>query len=252
LGEIVNDTIGSLVNHRGFRAASFAGAALALALVGAACSSAVQPTPIYVVQTPTPVATPVATPAPATPTPEATPVATFTPWPSGTPTPSAGPTATQTAAPTPTTSAGPTSPAAFCTGGSKNQPEFVKAAHTLKWSLYCASLSSGWSLVSMTWDSTKLPGGAKISYKGPSGATLKVFEGAWCLTTPSDCPAQSGGSLGTGSFGGLAGNVYGTADGGYGIYVAPGTSHAYQLDGYNMTQTTLQGIGPDMKVVPKT
>ena len=209
------------MNHRGLRAVSFVGAALALALVGAACSSAAQPTPIYVVQTPTPVATPVA--ATPTPTPEVTPLATFTPWPTQAPTPTPGPTATHTAAPTPVTSAGPTSPAAFCTGGSKNQPEFVTAAHTLKWSFYCGSLPSGWSLVSMTWDSTKLPGGAKISYKGPSGATLKVFEGAWCLMTPSDCPAQSGGSLGGGSFGGLSGNVYATADGGYGIYVAPGT-----------------------------
>ena len=64
--------------------------------------------------------------------------------------------------------------------------------------------------------------------QGSERATLKVFEGAWCLTTPSDCPAQSGSPLGAGSFGGLSGSVYATADGGYGIYVAPGTSHAYQ------------------------
>ncbi|MGD0861440.1 MAG: hypothetical protein ABSA21_01595 [Candidatus Limnocylindrales bacterium] len=241
---------GLLVNHRGFRTAALASAALVGALAVTACSSSAQPTPIYVVRTPTP------TVAAQTPTPTATQGAetTITPLPSfPTPAPPTAPaTPTPTSKPTATPSAGPTSPAAFCTGGSGNQPEFVKAANTLKWNFYCASLPKGWSLVSMTWDATTLPGGAKISYKGSSGATIKVFEGKWCLMTPSDCPAQSGVSLGAGSFGGLSGNVYATADGGLGIYVAPGTSHAYQLDGYNMTQATLVGIGTDLKVVPKS
>ena len=74
------------MNHRGLRAISFVGIALALALIGAACSSDVQPTPTSAVQTPTPTA---ATQAPATATPpsEATPLATFTPWPTLPPTP---------------------------------------------------------------------------------------------------------------------------------------------------------------------
>lgn len=241
------------MNHRGFRAASFAGAALALALVGAACSSAVQPTPIYVVQTPTPVATPVATPAPATPTPEATPLATFTPWPTGTPTPSAGPTATHTAAPTPTTSAGPTSPAAFCTGNANNQAFFLQAAKGVKFTVYCATkLPAGWVIASGNWN-----GGSNnqvvVTYKyKTTSETFQLKEGAFCTTSPLACisgpltVAQSGVS-----FDGMSGSLdnYGTNS--FLLDVASGTTHAYFMITNNVPQATAVTFAANMKAVPK-
>lgn len=224
---------------------SFAGAALALALVGAACSSAVQPTPIYVVQTPAPVVTQ----APATPTPEVTPLATFTPWPTGTPTPTAGPTPKHTAAPAPTVSAGPTSPAAFCTGAATNQPTFVQTAQTLKFAVYCPTVAKPWSLSNWSFDASKAPGWVKATYKSGS-ATLELDEGAFCLTSPAACSPNTG-SLGTASFGSLSGSLDSTSAG-YAIYVSPGTKNAYQILGHNVSQATLVSIAAALKVIPKT
>lgn len=236
------------MNQRALRAVSFAGVALAIALVGAACNSTVQPTPIYVTQTPTPTAT---TGASATATPEATPEASFTPWPSLAPTPP--PTTPPTAAPTTAPSAGPTSPASFCTGGAANQPEFVKAAKTLKFAVYCATLGKGWGLTSspgMSWAATKSGGWITITYKGPGTAKVDVAEGSFCLTSALVC-APNTGNIGTGSFGGLSGALDSTTDG-FAIYVAPGTAHAYKLVGHNVTQAILVSIGAGLKVIPKS
>lgn len=238
------DTRGSLVNHRRLRAVTFAGAALALALVSAGCISTDQPSPIVIVQTPTPVATE----APATPTPEATLSASFTPWPSLAPTPTAGPTAVHTAAPTPVPSSGPTSPAAFCTGGAANWPELLKAAKTLKFAVYCASLGKGWSLTTASWAAPAGGGTFSAKYKGPSGASIEVAEGSFCLTPTVCSPAGSGTPA---SFGGLSGHLFNTAVLEYSIYVNPGTKTAYQILGHHMSQPTLVGIAAALKVIPK-
>lgn len=242
----MNDNRGSLLNHRALRAVTFAGVVLAIAMASAACSTG-QPTPIYV----TPPPPTAATQAPATATPAATPTATFTPEVS--PTPMSSPSVTPTASPTVAPSAGPTSPAAFCTGGAANQPEFVKAAKTLKFDVYCARLGKGWGLSTspgMSWAATKSGGWLKINYKGPSGATIDVSEGAFCLTSPAACSPNTG-NLGIGSFGGLSGDLDSTTDD-FAIYVSPGTTHAYSLVGHNVSQATLQSIGAALKVVPKS
>lgn len=234
------------MNHRGLRAATLAGAALVLALASAACSSTVQPTPIYVVGTPPASATDVV----ATPTPVPTALGTITPWPSLPPTPTPGPVVVPTAKPTPIPSAGPTSPAAFCTGAASNQPTFVLTAHTLKFAVYCPTLGKGWSLSGWSFNSTKQPGFVKATYKGPSSASVEIDEGAFCLA-PAVCSPSSG-SLGAGSFGGLSGTLYNTAASEYSIYVAPGTKGAYQILGHRMSQATLVGIAAGLKVIPKT
>ncbi len=233
------------MNHRGFRAATFAVAALVLAMASAACGSSEQPTPIYVVVTPTPGP---ATQAPATPTAEATPLATFTPWPTATPTPE--PTPTPTLGPTETPSSGPTSPAGFCTGTAGNQAFFLEAAKGVKSAVYCATgLPSGWAISSGNWAGTKSGGWVTVAYKyKKTSSTMSVSEGAFCLT-PTVC-SPPGGST-SASFGGLAGALF-TITGGYGIYVAPGTAHAYQIVGANVTQTTLVNAAAAMKIVPKS
>ncbi len=238
---------------RGLRAVSFAAAALALALVGAACSSAQQPTPIYLVPTPTPsAATPVPATSAPTPTPQITPAATFTPWPSASPTPTPGPTSAHTAAPTPTVSAGPTSPAASCTGKPTNQSWFLEAANNVKITVYCATrLAAGWSLAispQTSWASNKSGGTVLIYYSYHSTATrLEVCEGTFASTL---CAGNTG-SVGAASFGGLSGELDSTSDG-FAIRVAPGTNHAYTLVGHNVSQATLVGIGANMTIVPRT
>jgi len=235
------------VNHRGLRAFSFAGAALALALVGSACNSA-QPTAINVVQTPTPTAATQATDTP-TPTPEATPVAT----PSAAPTASAVPTATPAASATVAPSAGPTSAAAFCTGTANNQPVFVTTAKMLKGAVYCATLGKGWSVTKVpgwTYDATKSPGWMKVKYQAGS-ATIELDEGAFCLT-PTVC-SPLGGSIGTANFGNITGGtLFQTAATDFSIYVSPGTKNAYDILGHNVSQANLVSIAAALKVIPKS
>lgn len=240
----MNDTKGSLVNHRRLRAVTFAGVVLAIALASAGCITSVQPTPIIIVQTPTPVATQ----APATPTPEPPPLASFTPWPTLAPTPTIGPTVLHTAAPTAVPSSGPTSPAAFCTGGAANWPELIKAAKALKFAVYCASLGKGWSLTTASWAAPAGGGTFTAKYKGPSGASIELAEGSFCLT-PSVCSPP--GSSTAASFGGLSGHLFNTAVLEYSIYVNPGTKTAYKILGHHMSQATLVGIAAALKVIPK-
>jgi hypothetical protein len=241
----VNDTRGSLVNRRNLRAVTLAGAAVVLAVAGAACSATVQPTPIYVVVTPSPETA--ATEAPATPTPEVS-VASFTPWPTLAPTPTPGPTGTPVPAATPVVSAGPTSPAAACSAAATNLPEFVNAAKALKFAVYCAHVGKPWGFTGMTWASA---GGGKFHATWKAGsASITLDEGAFCLT-PSVC-SPLGGSIGTASFGGLSGQLFQTAATDFSIYVHPGTKTAYQILGHNVTQATLVSIAAGLKIIPKT
>jgi hypothetical protein len=238
----VNDIRGSLVKHRVIRAVTLGAAALVIALAGAACSSTGQPTPIYVIQTPTPAASDVA----ATPTAAATPEVTAAP--TATVAPSASPSATPTPTPTPATSSSPTSAAAFCTGKPTNQPTFVQTAKTVKFAVYCPTMTTGWSLVSWSFDATHAPGWVKASYKGPSGSSLELSEGSFCLT-PTVCSPP--GSPTSAAFGGLTGSLFNTGSLEYSIYVAPGTKNAYQVLGHHMSQATLTGIATALKIVPK-
>jgi hypothetical protein len=236
---------------------TLSGAALVLALAGAACTSSVQPTPIYVYTsgpaTPTPAATP-ATPAPTLtlmPTPVATPVsgATLTPLPTDSPNPT--PTPEPAATPTPAPSSGPTSPAAACTGKAANQAWFLEASKNVKITVYCATkLGTGWGLASTpqtSWGGGKSGGTVLIYYQYRTTTTrLELCQGAFSGT---DCAATTG-AIGNASLGGLSGELDTVADG-FAIRVAPGTSHAYTLVGHHMTQVALVAVGANLKVVPK-
>jgi hypothetical protein len=242
----VNDSRGSLVNHRRLSAASFAAVALALALVGAACSSALEPTPSPVADTPTPAATTQAS-ATATTAPQSSLVATFTPWPTVPPT--APPTPYHTPGKTAAPSAGPTSPAQACSSSAKNQTFFLEAANALKFTVYCAS-PKGWSLANANYGQPKAGGWLTINYKSGS-ATIAVSEGAFCLTSASACAPKSS-SIGSASFGPLSGALDGLASGDLAIYVSPGTAHAYRIVGHLVSQSAFVSIAAGFKAVPKT
>jgi hypothetical protein len=230
-------------NHRGLRTLGLTGAAVVLAMAGAACSSGGQPTPIYVIQTPTASATVEAT---ETIAPTDTPDASLTLLPTLAPTDTPAPTSSSSPTPavTPVVSSGPTSPAAFCTGKATNQAEFANTANKLKFDVYCARLGKGWGLSSWSWSASGTSGLVTAHYKGPGSSSIDVSEGHFTAYPDT-------GTIGAGSFGGLAGTLKSTADG-FGVYVNPGASRGYQVIGHNMSQSTLVAIAAAMKVIPKS
>ena len=226
------------MNSRHIRGVALVCGAILLAASSAACISTEQPTPIYIVVTPTPAPSEVAT-TPAPTQAVETPGDSFTPWPSLSPTPEATPVPTVTETPTLPAGVTPSPPGGGCVGAvsEANRMFFVDAANGLKFTVYCGSGWSGWSLASSpqsTW-----AGGShgniivRYQYKKTS-ARIEVCEG----TIPSgECEGDTG-SLGSASFGPLSGTLYSTSDG-FAVRVAPGTSHAYTIIGHNVTQTTV-------------
>jgi hypothetical protein len=240
-GKLKEET--TAVTQRGLRAVTVAGAAMVLAMVSGACVTTEQPTPIYVYITPTP------TPASAAPTEVAseTPFASFTPWPSGSPTPE--PTPTPTPAPTSTPAAPPTG---TCTGSASNLLFLQDAANGVKFTVYCAvGLPSGWAIASGSWAGSKSGGTVTVTYKYKNtSTTVTITEGAFCLTGPGPCSPNTG-LVGAADFGGMAGNMYSTTTG-FAVYVAPGTTHAYQAVSTGLSSASLASVAHNMVAVPKT
>ena len=242
------------MSTRGLRALSLAGAA-AILIVAAACSGST-PTPIYVTPPPsataeetTPLPTDEAT-EPATDTPQAT----FTPWPTESPTPEPTPVApTPTPAPTPTGSPTPTSPAGFCLGSKDNQNFFLQAAHSEKFTVYCASsLPAGWALSSGSYAGATVT--LTYKYKKTTSVVL-VQEGAFCTGKSSAVDCESGphpaAGSGSTSFDGMTGGFFALSNG-FMVSVSPNTTHAYLLTATNVTSaTTVATIAAGFKAVPK-
>ena len=211
--------------------------ALAACLMLAGCSSAA-PTPITVYVTPAPTITPIiiyVTPAP-TPTeaPTDTTMATATPTPSVTPSPAAS----------------PTSAAARCTGNASNKAFFVEAASKEPFDVYCAVLPSSWWLES---GALTLPNGGTVTvnYKNAAGARIGIMEGAFCTLSPADCSSRMS-TIGPASFAGLPGTLVVIATGiTWGIYVDPGTMHAYTFYGRGMTQAQFVAWAAAVVKVPR-
>ncbi|MGD0019943.1 MAG: hypothetical protein ABSD62_11865 [Candidatus Limnocylindrales bacterium] len=223
------------MNGNAIRRGRAATAVLVALLLAGACASA-ESTPLAVTVTPTPAAT-----AEATPTPSAAPTSTPT---LVVPTPTATPVATDT--PTPAPTAAPTSRAAGCTGNATNKAFFVDASSALHFAIYCAVLPKGWSIQSGTYQN----GWLDVAYKKSGGAAIEIAEGAFCITSPAACSTHTS-VLGTGSFGGLSGQLD-LLDPTpiYVIYVHPGTTRAYVIAGKGMTQANFVSYGAKMLKVP--
>jgi hypothetical protein len=221
-------------------------AAFAILLAVAGCSGS-SDTPVPPAPTPTVTPTDDVTPTPEVteaPTPEPTPTAVATPTPEPTP--------TSTPTPTPTPEATPTSIAWQCTGSAEHQAFFAETAAKLSFDVYCAHLPSGWYLQEAAYE---LPNGGKltIEYKGPGGATLSIAEGAYCTTSAADCSPHAS-IRGTAAFGDKPGmlDVLTTPPDVLVVYVNPGTSHAYQISGTNLTQAKFVALAAAMTLVPKS
>jgi len=211
-------------------------------IVAAACTTAANPTPIYIYTTATPrptaPPTPVATP---TPTPSPTPAPTDTPVPgSPTPVPAATPTGTPGPAPT---------GVAACTGNDTQQAFFADAAKKLPFGVYCGVLPGGWYFSAGNY--TQPSGGVfNVTYKGPGGAQIAIQEGAFCTTGAAACSPHDS-VIGSATFGGLTGSLDAVGSG-FAIYVAPGTAAGYTAKGTGVSQGTFTSIVASLVKVPKS
>ena len=214
--------------------AGLLGAVLTVSLVLGACQSTATPEPTA---TPAPTATAEPTPTPtAAPTP--TPAPTATPTTAATPTPA--PTPTPTVKPTPA----PTLPAGVvpCTGSSAIKQAFAAQVSKLKFTLYCAVLPSGWSVVNVAWDYSA--GGLQAHYK--KGAyTIDVWEGNVCGIHPNPCTGYWTPDLGSQAFGPLTGDMAGST-GMWTVIVHSSAKVMYTITGDGMTESAFRAISAAM------
>jgi hypothetical protein len=214
------------------RAAAIGAVMLMAVAFGACKSSSSTPEVIYVTPSPTPTPEVTATPE-ETPTSEATPTAAPTP----TPVPTAPPVVTPP-------------PGSTCSRTAANNAWFVAQAPHFTWTLYCAVLPSGWSILADGAHAYYDNGGKlDTTYKGPGGILLTVKEGAFCTSGAAACAPYTS-DVGPAQFADLTGELY-INSGAYVLYVNPGTNHAYELDGpAGMSEATFRALAGSFIKVP--
>lgn len=163
--------------------------------------------------------------------------------------PSLAPSEAPTVPPTPTgsPSGSPSeSPAADavagCTGTDDNRAFFAEAAPNLDWPVYCAVLPARWSVNTGSYSGQ---GGGRlvISYKGPSGASLSLHQGAFC--------DDGGGCVGAGTdsgdapFGDQTGTLVVLDGGGYAIVVDRGAHPSWLVVGQGLDEATFRAFVAD-------
>ncbi len=140
--------------------------------------------------------------------------------------------------PSPSASAG-SGAAATCSGTDENRQFFEAAAGTLTWTVYCATLPSGWFVDAGEY---RRAGGGRleISYRGPGGARLELHEGAFC-SDGSGC-VPSGTESGDASFGDKAGSLVATIDGGWAVVVDRGEAISWLAVGTGINEDAFRAI----------
>jgi hypothetical protein len=104
----------------------------------------------------------------------------------------------------------PTLPAGVlpCTGSSTIKQWLANQVSKLKFTLYCAVLPAGWSVVNMTYDYGA--GGLQAHYKNGAGYKIDVWEGNVCGIQPNPCTGFWAPDLGSQAFGPLTGDMAGS------------------------------------------
>jgi hypothetical protein len=156
---------------------------------------------------------------------------------------------TRSAAPTPAPTPASTSEAAFCSGTPDYQAMFLKAARTVKFTVYCATgLPSGWAILTGQWQYNSAGGLLTVAYEyKKTGTDFEVFEGAFCL--PTNCTPNPSVYIEQASFGGLSAGLYSDSTGFYVFTGAVGSVHSYALIGGD--QDALKGWAAAMRAVPR-
>jgi len=162
--------------------------------------------------------------------------------PSTTPVPT--PTATPAATPTEAASASPSAgdPVDACTGNDGNRTFYGEAAANLDWPVYCPALPARWFVTTGSYSGIGV-GRLEISYKGPSGATLSLQQGAFC--SDADGCVGTGTDSGDAAFGDQTGTLIVLDDGGYALVVARGASPGWLAIGKGLDEATFLAFAAD-------
>lgn len=147
----------------------------------------------------------------------------------------------------PTDGASPsTGPASACSGTAENQDFYAAAAAAVAWTVYCPVLPKGWFVVTGRY---RLAGGGRleISYRGPSGASFTLREGAFC-GDPDGC-VPAGTNLGPAGFGSLSGALISADDGSWAIVVDPGANPSWLLVAQVASEAAARDLGTSLVAV---
>jgi hypothetical protein len=219
--------------------------ALALAVLVAACGGATPSSDATTAPTPSTQATQ-ATGAPATEVPPTEVPPTEQP----TSAPTDEPTETPAVEPTEEPSAGPTATAPAggadaCTGSDANREFLSSIARAVDWPVLCGVLPKRWFVGEGRYR-TANGGWMYITYNGPGGARVGLYQGAYCATQ-GGCPAL-GADLGPAALGPFDGTLHEVADG-YAVVVDPGSTPSWLLTTTGLDQaTTVQLAGAAVEV----
>jgi hypothetical protein len=210
------------------------GAVLAVSLALAGCAGA-KATPIVIHVTPSPAPSVAATP---TATAVATDTATASAAATDTATASAAATDTPASSPSPSPTPVPAPAGTTCSRTPANNQWFVDQAPHLPWSVYCAVLPSGWGVLSGSSEYSS-GGYLQMTYKGPGGATLALYEGNICHFMTTGC-ASAGTDLGTATFGDRSGHLYSITPSTYLFWGDAGTNVVYRADSSGLSEATMR------------
>ena len=133
-----------------------------------------------------------------------------------------------------------------CSGTVENQDFYAAAAAAVQWTVYCPVLPKGWFVVTGRY---RLAGGGRleISYRGPSGASFTLREGAFC-GDPGGC-VPSGTELGATAFGDLDGTLISADDGSWAIVVDPGANPSWLLVAEVASEEAARDLGSSLVAV---
>jgi hypothetical protein len=129
-----------------------------------------------------------------------------------------------------------------CAGTDENKAFYAKAAADIDWPVYCPVLPARWFVSSGNYSGRGV-GQLSISYKGPSGATLSLQEGAFCET--SDGCVPPGTDSGEASFGDQPGTLVTLDDGGYAIVVRRAETPSWLAVATGIDEATFREIAAD-------
>jgi hypothetical protein len=139
----------------------------------------------------------------------------------------------------PSASAGP---ADACTASDANRAElFVPVANAVEWPVLCAVLPGKWHLSHGHYDLTHGGSINFIDYQRTDGATLDVWEGAFCSDASGCVPP--GTDAGDAALGPLAGTFVALDDGGFAIVVDRGASPSWLLVAEGLGAAKTRSLG---------
>jgi hypothetical protein len=179
--------------------------------------------------------TPSASTAPSVSTPSTTPSTAPTVAPTPSPSPAQSPPESPTFSPEANSVDG-------CTGTENNRAFFAEAAANLDWPVYCPALPARWVVGTGSY-SGQGTGRLVISYKGPSGASLSLHQGAFC--DDGDGCVAAGTDSGDAPFGDQTGTMVVLDGGGYAIVVDRGAHPSWLAVGQGLDEATFRAFVAD-------